>query len=82
MSNDTWQGCQPRYKAYCLAHVAASVEEMFARDREKYPGGMMAGFINWISTQWNTWEQLTGFKKPFKSPEDHAVFDLWLKKQT
>ena len=42
----------PRYVAYASAH-GQTPEDMIQRDREKYPGGSMCGFILWISDMYN-----------------------------
>ncbi len=49
--NDT----NPRYLAYCAAHGETDPEAMLARDRERYPGGCMVGFIQWNTAQWREW---------------------------
>lgn len=40
---------QPRYWAYVLAQGCGSVEEMQRQDRERWPGGLMAGYVLWVS---------------------------------
>ena len=69
----------PRFLAYCRAH-GMSPQEMFAHDREKYPGGLMCGFI--------TWHSAALFACLKEHPEfflngnlvNHAEYDRWLDK--
>ena len=72
-----WTGYQSRYVAYCKAHGAATPDEMMARDEAEYPGGVMCGYILWITSKWREWGDLTGHKGP-RSADDHAAFDAWL----
>lgn len=73
-----WQNTQRRYVAYCVAHGAASPDEMLTRDRTRWPGGLMCGFILWIKAQWEAWKSETKWRGPVLSEEDHANFDIWL----
>ena len=41
----------PRYLAYCRATGGLSPEKTLERDREKFPGGCMCGFILWHSAK-------------------------------
>lgn len=69
----------PRYVTYCIAQGEPDPERMLARDRERYPGGRMTGFILWASQKWREWDRLNG--RAANSPhsaEDHAAFDAWL----
>jgi hypothetical protein len=38
----------PRYLAYCKAH-GKTPEQMLAHDEDAWPGGVMCGFILWMS---------------------------------
>ena len=52
---------------------------MLERDREAYPGGVMCGYILWISEQWRLWRTEKGYgPNPILSEIDHAEFDRWL----
>lgn len=73
----TWNGITARYAAYCSAHGAATPDEQLARDRARWPGGCMAGFIVWCGERWREWEQATG-RKPPHGLDDHRDFDAWL----
>lgn len=66
----------PRFVRYARAHKTTP-GAILALDQQIYPGGCMAGFINWIQTQWRTWEKETGHPEPH-GPADHAQFDAWL----
>lgn len=70
---------QPRYLAYCAAN-GLEPEEMLGKDRERYPGGYMTGFLLWIPQMWKKWDELTGrgdLSLP-KSRKDHRDFTRWL----
>lgn len=74
-----WNGIQARYRAYCLAHGAATPDEMLDRDRVHWPGGVMAGYIDWIGGRWAEWRRLRGrVGDHIISLADHADFDAWL----
>ena len=45
---------QPRYLAYCKAH-GRKPEEQMEHDREQWPGGIMCGFILWMSQKFAEW---------------------------
>jgi len=64
-----------RYLAYCQGDAPGVVLE---RDRARWPGGVMAGFITWAGPLWREWLALTGKDPTFLSTEDHAAFDEWL----
>lgn len=65
----------PRYLAYCAATGGLSPDDTLARDRQRYPGGCMAGFIIWSSQQAERWRALTG--RQFLD----ADYDAWLAEQ-
>lgn len=73
-----WADVQPRYVAYCIAHGAQSKDEMLARDRERWPGGVMAGFILWIKDMWDQWGMERGSHPSIKTEQHHVEFDVWL----
>lgn len=73
-----WPDTQPRYQAYAMEHGAASREEMIERDRVKYPGGHMVGFMFWVQDQWSIWDTENGGHKPIRTSADHQAFDAWL----
>lgn len=75
---DPWENTQRRYVAYCVAHGAVNPDEMIAADRERYPGGVMSGYIRWINERWLAWDKETGHKKPHHDETDHTKFDEWL----
>lgn len=68
---------QPRYAAYCALNGGLSPEITMRRDQEKYPGGVMAGFILWVNEMWREWEETFG-KVEVKGQEHHDHFDAWL----
>ena len=66
---------QPRYLAYCAAHGRTPDEQM-AHDEEEWPGGVMVGFMLWISQQWERFERETKTAK--LDPERQVRFDAWI----
>lgn len=67
----------PRYLCYCTAH-GKSPDEMFEHDKARWPGGVMAGFICWITQQWGDWKaENNAFNLPIGEVE-HKKFDQWL----
>lgn len=75
----SWSGIQSRYRAYCRAHGSTSAEEQIERDRQRWPCGVMTGFIAWIGERWRAWEGETG-RRPPHGLEDHRDFDAWLER--
>lgn len=69
----------PRYLAYAKAYGETDPETMMERDRARYPGGHMCGFMLWMSARWSEWRELKGYDmyRPL-GPADHAEFDTWL----
>jgi hypothetical protein len=62
------------YAAYA-ANNGMTPEQMSAHDRQRYPGGRNAGFILWISSQWQAWAKANGRNRHApKAPSDHASF--------
>lgn len=70
-----------RYLAYCRARKK-SIDETMQADAQAYPGGVMAGFIQWISTKWEEWTKETGAHPYNHSEKDHNDFDVWLDKHS
>ena len=67
---------QPYYAAYCVAE-GRDPDAQLAHDKARFPGGCMAGFINWIMSQWSD------FGREFGVPEHQrgmyrAEFQAWL----
>ena len=67
---------QSRYVAYAAAH-GRSPGDMLVFDRERWPGGAMAGFILWITARWREWDANTGHRGSH-GPAEHKAFDAWL----
>lgn len=89
--SDDWN---PYYVAYAAAHGRCA-EDMAAFDRERYPGGQMAGFILWMSQRWAEWGRSRGISRGsggewrdadgrsvILSGNDHAEFGGWLRGRT
>lgn len=71
----TQQQWNPRYVAYAVAH-GRSPEDMLAHDRSAWPGGVMAGFMLWMSDRWQEWRSLHGYGTyDVLFDADHASFD-------
>lgn len=69
----------PRYVAYCHAHGTPDPDAMLARDRERWPGGCMTGFLLWNGARWTEWRKIQGYDLDTPlGPYDYASFDLWL----
>lgn len=59
---------------------------MLARDRVKWPGGCMCGFMLWVRERWGEWKQSVGYWSghcQFRigdgvTMEAHYHFDQWL----
>lgn len=68
----------PRYLAYCN-YYHTSPDDMMAVDDARFPGGIMAGYIVWISARWGEWRRLRGMVGVPTGLLDHADFDAWLK---
>jgi hypothetical protein len=70
----------PRYLEYCRVTGGLSPEATLARDRERWPGGAMTGFVVWMPAQWATWRRLNGYKADaILDDEAVAAFDAWLR---
>lgn len=72
---DAWNA---RYVAYARAH-GADPDVMLTRDRERWPGGVMAGFILWIGERWAAWDGAHGYgPSHVRGQEEHKAFTAWL----
>lgn len=65
--NTTASAWSPRYQAYAKASNLTP-EEMMAHDQEALPGGVMVGYILWIT------EKLSSFRE--RSPEAFSFGSL------
>lgn len=69
---------QPRYIAYCKDQ-GRSTEDQMDHDSLKWPGGVMCGFILWISNRWATWKKENNWPPhAVVSETQHTAFDKWL----
>jgi hypothetical protein len=68
----------PRYVAYARTQKRTP-EVMLVKDRERYPGGSMCGFMLWLRERWAVWLDQKGYHHDtILSNEDHTEFDAWL----
>lgn len=68
----------PRFILYARAH-GREPEAMLDHDRERFPGGLMAGFLTWISERWQAWDSKHGHSRDHaRSRDEHTAFDAWL----
>jgi hypothetical protein len=74
----TWN---PRYVAYARAH-GNTPEHQSALDRERFPGGRMAGFLVWLGEQHRAYTSAGLHVGSVWTDPDHAEFDAWLLAQT
>lgn len=71
----------PRYVAYAKIHARDS-ETMLAYDKQRYPGGCMAGFMIWIRCRWAEYRKTVGLHPEASlSVADHQDFDAWLERK-
>lgn len=70
----------PRYLNYCRVHGRQwRPEDQIAADRERWPGGCMAGFLLWIDQRWREWRWAHGIgPDDVLDGHDHKAFDRWL----
>lgn len=79
---DNWN---PRYVAYAKAHHK-SPAEMLAHDEYEWPGGCMAGFMDWLGEQWDTFEdahatgKISVYERSAWRLMNADAFDVWLNK--
>jgi len=70
---------QPRYLCYCVAHAEPDPARMLETDRERWPGGVMCGYVLWIGERWREWRSISGVPRDAMLLEaDHKDFDKWL----
>ena len=68
----------PRYVRFATVHGRTSEAQM-VHDRERWPGGVMTGFILWMSARWVQWRALRHIPRDAPLSEaDHRDFDEWL----
>lgn len=71
----------PRYVAYARAHGNTPVYQS-ALDRERFPGGRMAGYLVWLGKQYRAYTAAGLHAGSVWTDRDHAEFDDWLLAQT
>lgn len=59
----------PRFLAYA-EHLGMSPEGAIIRDRDRYPGGSMTGFVLWLQGRWRAWHKARGIPD---RPSDYAA---------
>ena len=75
-TNDQWN---PRYLRYCEAH-GKDPESMLVHDDERWPGGVMTGYILWIQSKWSEWHHMHNHFSDWPvSEQEHKDFDAWLR---
>lgn len=67
----------PRYVAYAKAHDS-DPETILEADHERWPGGVMTGYIIWIQEKWNEWLKVKGSRDLILTTQHHEEFDRWL----
>lgn len=68
---------QPRYEAYAASRGLSPAAALEA-DELLWPGGLMAGFMLWISRKWAEYCSVTGASRYELWDFDHAAFDAWI----
>lgn len=72
---DKWN---PRFVAYAQAH-GRTPEAQLEADRERWPGGIMAGFIVWTRQRWQVWAEEIGRRDlEVLTQEEHDAFTAWV----
>jgi hypothetical protein len=67
-----------RFRAYA-ASQGLTPEKALERDALEYPGGKMAGYINWTDQKWRAWlAQSNRTIRYVLSPADHEAFDAFI----
>lgn len=71
----------PRYVCYATVH-RKTPDAMLAADRERFPGGHMAGFMIWIRQRWHEYRGAHGIHPDAPiSPAQHDHFTEWLERK-
>jgi hypothetical protein len=75
---DKWN---PRYVQYALAH-RKTPEQMIEADKERWPGGHMAGFMIWISQRKSEFYEAhpEAFLDRYRI-SDHKAWDDWIRQR-
>ena len=71
----------PRFVAYARTN-GNTPDAQAAADRDRFPGGPMAGFTTWLNARWRDWATEAGHDLVRLSAADHAAFDAWLTERT
>ena len=69
---------QEYYVAYAAAHGRGPVEQMEA-DRERWPGGPMAGFLAWMGERWREFHAAIGCDCGNQGARHRDEFVAWLR---
>lgn len=76
---DGMRAVNPRYRAYARAHAEPDAVAMVRKDRRRWPGGVMAGFILWIDARWREWDAAHRHPRDHvRSDQEHRAFTAWL----
>jgi len=77
MNNSEWNFY---YVAYSISN-GKSPDAMLAEDLEKYPGGKMCGFMEWIRDRWNAWHSDRGLVRHehILTDDDRDSFQRYVK---
>lgn len=67
----------PRYVWYAEAH-GLTPDEMLRYDRDRFPGGVMAGFLSWIGSRHREFLRAEGLRHD--GIYDQARWDAWLER--
>lgn len=70
-----------RWVAYARSH-GREPEAQLAYDRERWPGGSLAGYTIWIGARWREWADQANRDRMRLTDADHAAFDAWLTERT
>lgn len=70
----------PRYVAYASSE-GLTPKEILAKDKERWPGGHMAGFMSWVRRHWEMWDRAQGHSRARcdeRPDSDYTAFTAWL----